>query len=102
MTKSLTSKLHLKHQLYSHIMVEGTSLDEHLTTFKEIVVDLKTLDVKYEEEDIGLIFWCSLPVSYETFKDRILYNHDTLTLNEVYEPLSSKEKMKELILVHEA
>ena len=57
MTKSLTSKLHLKHRLYSHIMEDGTSLEEHLTTFKEIVVDLKTLDVKYEEEDLGLIFF---------------------------------------------
>ena len=41
MTKSLTSKFHLKQRLYSQ-----------LTTFKEIVPDSETLDVKYEEEDI--------------------------------------------------
>ena len=40
MTKSLTSKLHLKQRLHSYSMAEGTSLEEHLTTFKEIVADL--------------------------------------------------------------
>ena len=29
-----------------HRMAEGTSLKEHLTTFKEIVVDLEALEVK--------------------------------------------------------
>ena len=102
MTKSLTSKLHLKQQLYSHRMAEGTSLEDHLTTFKEIVADLETLEVKYEKEDLGLMLLCSLPNSYETFRDTILYSRDTLTLNEVYEALFSKEKMKQLIIEIEA
>ena len=46
MTKILTSKLHLKERLYSHSMEEGTSLEEHLTTFKEIFMDVETLEVK--------------------------------------------------------
>ena len=43
---------------------------------------------------------CSLPFSYATFRDKILSSCDTLTLNlnEVYEPLFSKEKMKQLIV----
>ena len=55
-------------------------------------MDLETLEVKYEEEDLWLILLCSLLVSYATFKDTILYSGDTLTLNEVYEALFSKEK----------
>ena len=73
-----------------------------LKTFKEIVVDLKTLEVKYEEEDLELMLLCSLPNSYATFRDTILYNRDTLTLNEVYEALFSKEKLKQLIVGPEA
>ena len=46
MTKSLTSKLHLKQRLYSHSMAEGTSLEVHLTVFKEVVSDLETMEVK--------------------------------------------------------
>ena len=49
-------------------MAEGTSLEEHLTTFKEIVANLKTLEVIYEEEDLGLMLLCSLPNSYATFR----------------------------------
>ena len=97
MTKSLTSKLHSKQRLYSHRMAEGSSLEEHLMTFKEIVVDLETLEVKYEEEDLGLMFLCSLPNSYVAFRYTILYSRDTLTLNKVYKALFSKEKMKLLI-----
>ena len=55
MLKSLTSKLHLKQCLYLHSKAEGTSLKDHLTTFKELVADLETLEVKYEEEYLGLI-----------------------------------------------
>ena len=80
-------------------MAEGTSLEEHFTTFKEIVANLETLEVKYEEEeDLRLMLLCSLPNSYTTFRDTILYSRDTLTLNEVYEALFSKEKMKQLIV----
>ena len=102
MMKSLMSNLHLKQRLYAHSMAEGTSLEEHLATFKEIVADLETLEVKYEEEDLGLMLLCSLPNSHATFKDTILYSCDTLTLNEVYEALFSKEKMKQLIVWPEA
>ena len=83
-------------------MAEGTSLEEHVTTFKEIVADLETLEVKCEEEDLGLMLLCLLPNSYVTFRDTILYSRDTLTLNEVYEDLFSKEKIKQLIVGPEA
>ena len=39
-------------------MAEAMYLEEHLTTFKEIAVDLETLEVKYEEEDLGLMLLC--------------------------------------------
>lgn len=55
MTKTLTIKLHLKRRLYSHRMAEGTSLEDHLTVFKQIVSDLESMEVKYDEENLGLI-----------------------------------------------
>ena len=29
---------------------------DHISTFKEIATDLETMEVKYNEEDLGLIF----------------------------------------------
>ena len=102
MTKSLPSKLHLKQLLYSHHLAEGTSMINHIYTFKEIVVDLETMVLKYDEEDLRLILLCSLPSSYLNFRDTILYSRDTLTLEEVYEFLRSKETMKQLVNGSEA
>ena len=61
-------------------------------TFKEIVADLETLEVKYEEEYLRLMLLYSLSNSFATFRDTILYSRDTLTVNKVYEALFSKEK----------
>ena len=82
MTKSLTSKLNLNKRSYSHSMVEGTSLEEHLTTFKEIVADLETLEVKYEEEDLGLMF--SLPNSCAVYSRDTLYQFYRLNMKLIY------------------
>ena len=30
---------------------------DHISTFKEIVANLETMKVKYDEEDLGLIFF---------------------------------------------
>ena len=87
MTKSLSSKLHLKQRLYSHRMTEGTFLEDHLIIFKKIVSNPETMKVKYNEEDLGLILLCLLFSSYATFRDTILYSRDTLTLEKVFNML---------------
>ena len=46
---------------------------------------------------LGLILLCSLHSSYANFRDTILYSHDTLTMNDVYEALQAKEKMKQMV-----
>ena len=98
MMKSLTSKLHLKQSLYSHRMAEDTFIESHLIVLKEIVSDLEAMEVKYDDEDLALILLCSLPTSYSTFRDTILYNRDTLTLDEFYDALLLKEKIDKQLL----
>jgi hypothetical protein len=55
------------------------------------------MEVKYEDEDLGLILLCSLTSSFANFRDTILYSRGTLTVNEVYEALQAKEKMKQIV-----
>ena len=55
------------------------------------------MEVTYDDEDLGLILLCSLPGSYTNFEDTILYSRDTLTMNDVYEALQAKEKMKQMV-----
>ena len=78
-------------------MQEGGSVSNHLSVFKEIVTDLQSIEVTYDDEDLGLILLCSLPGSYTNFEDTILYSRDTLTMNDVYEALQAKERMKQMV-----
>ena len=55
------------------------------------------MEVKYDDEDLGLLLLCSLPNSYANFCDTILLSRDELTLKEVYEALQSREKMKGMV-----
>ncbi|KAE8657488.1 Ribosomal protein S8 family protein isoform 1 [Hibiscus syriacus] len=97
MQKSLTSKLHLNQRFYSLKLAKGSPIEEHLAAFKKIVSDLETLEVKYDQEDLGLIIICSLSYSYYPFRDTILYSRETLILEEVYNVLYSFNKMKYIV-----
>jgi hypothetical protein len=55
------------------------------------------MEVKYDDDDLGLLLLCFLPNSYANFCDTILLSRDELTLKEVYEALQSKEKMKVMV-----
>ncbi|KAG8496686.1 hypothetical protein CXB51_007936 [Gossypium anomalum] len=98
MSKTLTSKLHMKQRLYAHRLEEGASVHEHLTVFKEILSNLEAMKVQYDKEDLELILLCSLPLSYSTFRDTILYSRESLTVDEVYDSLTSYDKMKHLVV----
>ena len=65
MLKSLKKKLLLKKKLYGLKMVEGLALDQHINVFNHIISDLNRIDVKFEEEDMALIFLNSLPKFYD-------------------------------------
>ncbi|KAG8503535.1 hypothetical protein CXB51_001497 [Gossypium anomalum] len=88
----------MKQRLYAHCLEEGASVHEHLTVFKEILSNLKAMEVQYDKEDLGLILLCSLPPSYSTFRDTILYSRESLTVDEVYDSLTSYDKMKHLVV----
>ncbi|KAG8486278.1 hypothetical protein CXB51_019698 [Gossypium anomalum] len=68
--------------LYAHRLEEGASVHEHLTVFKEILSNLEAMEVQYDKENLMLILFCSLPSSYSTFRDTILYSRKSLTVDE--------------------
>ena len=92
--KLLTNRLYLKKRLYNLRMVEGTPLKQHLDVFNSIIMDLRNIDIKVESEDQALIVLSSLPASYESFVDTLLYGKDTILLDDVSNALKSKELKK--------
>lgn len=45
-------------------MTEGTPIQNHLNEFNKVIMDLKSMDDKIDDEDQVLILLCSLPSSY--------------------------------------
>ena len=97
MSKDLTIKMHLKMKLFTLKMKEDDLMMSHISEFKKIVADLVSMEVKYDDEDLGLLLLCSLPNYFANFRDTILLGRDELTLKEVYEALQSREKMKGMV-----
>ena len=60
MSKDLTSKMHMKLKLFTLKTQEGDSVLSHLSVFKEIVADLVSMEVEYDDEDLGLFFCYAL------------------------------------------
>jgi hypothetical protein len=59
--------MHIKMKLFAHKLQERGSVLTHISVFKEIVADLMSMEVKFDDEDLSLLLLCSLPTSYNNF-----------------------------------
>ena len=82
MTKSLSSKLFMKKQLYNLRMKEDMPILQHLNAFNKILSNLLALGIKLEE-DKALLLLSSLPSSYDHLATTIMYDKETLKLEDV-------------------
>uniref|UniRef100_I1QDR3 Retrovirus-related Pol polyprotein from transposon TNT 1-94 n=1 Tax=Oryza glaberrima TaxID=4538 RepID=I1QDR3_ORYGL len=55
MSKDLTSKMHIKMKLFSHKLQESGSVLNHISVFKEIVADLVSMEVQFDDEDLAVM-----------------------------------------------
>ena len=95
MKKSLTNRILLKRQLYSLRMKEGTMITDHLNTFNTLLVQLESIEVKFESEDKAVTLLCSLPESWDHFVTSIsLSSSETLEFDDVVGALLSEETRK--------
>jgi hypothetical protein len=92
MTKSLTSRIYLKRQLYSLRMKEGTKVVDHLNTFNTLIVQLTSMEVKFEDEDKAITLLCSLPESWDNLVTSISFSStDVLDYDSVVGALLAEE-----------
>jgi hypothetical protein len=72
-TNNLANKFRLKEHIYTIHMVEGTSIQLDINKFNLICIDLKSLDVKIDDEDKVILLVVSLPPSFKHFRDYALW-----------------------------
>ena len=74
-------------------MNEGTPIKSHIAQFSSIINDLYKIEVKIED-DQALLLLCSLPSSYKSFREAIIYvGKSTIKVKEVKEYLFNKDKI---------
>ena len=94
MTKSLANRLYLKKKLYTFYMSPGTKLGDHIDEFNKLILDLANIDIEIEDEDQALMLLTSLPSSYENFVETLLYERESLTMEDVLATLNLRELKK--------
>ena len=67
-----------------------------------ILSDLLALEVKLEEEDKTLLLLSSLPSSYDDLATTIMYDKETLELEDVKQMLQNNELMKKTNFTEDA
>ncbi|KAH1264457.1 Retrovirus-related Pol polyprotein from transposon TNT 1-94 [Glycine max] len=70
---------------------EGTPLKEHLHELNFVLMELRNIDVKIEDEDLTTILLVSLPPFYENFVSSFSIGKYSITLEEVKSSLYFRE-----------
>ncbi|KAK5812564.1 hypothetical protein PVK06_027999 [Gossypium arboreum] len=89
-TKSLANRLVLKQRLFTFRMNEGELLRDHISQFITLLNDLKNVEVHIDDEDQAMLLLCSLPPSYKSFRETLIYGRDKLSFEDVKGHLRDK------------
>nr|GEX32113.1 retrovirus-related Pol polyprotein from transposon TNT 1-94 [Tanacetum cinerariifolium] len=72
----------------------GKKLSEHINEFNKLIGDLANIDIDIDDKDQALMLLKSLPSSYDNFVETLLYERESLTLEDVLSSLNSRELKK--------
>ncbi|KAE8664954.1 hypothetical protein F3Y22_tig00112738pilonHSYRG01227 [Hibiscus syriacus] len=92
--KSGQNKLYMKKRLFRFNYVSGTTMNDHITSFNQLVSDLMNMDVTFEDEDLALMLMGSLPDEFEYLETTLLHGKVDVSLSEVTVALYSYELRK--------
>ncbi|KAE8696421.1 GDSL esterase/lipase APG [Hibiscus syriacus] len=92
--KSSQNRLHMKKRLFRFDYQPGTSMNEHITVFNELVEDLLGMDETFKDEDLTLMLLSSLPDEFEHLETTLLHGKDNVTLKDITATLYSYELRK--------
>ena len=66
-------------------------MNDHITSFNQLVTDLMNMDVTFKDEDLALMLMGSLPDEFEYLKTTLLHGKVDVSLSEVTAALYNYE-----------
>nr|GEX18019.1 zinc finger, CCHC-type [Tanacetum cinerariifolium] len=72
----------------------STKLNDDIDEFNKLILDLANIDIEIEDKDHAHMLLTSLPSYYKKFVKTLLYERETLTIEDVMATLNSKELKK--------
>jgi len=91
MKKNGQNKLPMKKKLFGFDYQQGTTINESITMFNQLVAHLFNLDVKVEDEDLALMLLSSLPEEFEHLETTLLHGKENVSLDAICSALYSHE-----------
>ncbi|KAG8480151.1 hypothetical protein CXB51_024883 [Gossypium anomalum] len=76
------NKLHLKKRLFHFTYVPGTTMNDHITKFNQLVTDLLNIDETFKDEDLALMLLGSLHEEFEFLETTLLHGKSDISLSE--------------------
>ncbi|MFQ6666236.1 hypothetical protein Gotur_032670 [Gossypium turneri] len=75
-------------------MNESEYLRGHISHFITLLNDLKNVEIQIDDEVQVMLLLCSLPHSYKSFKETLIYGRNNLSFEDVKGHLLSKDKLE--------
>lgn len=80
MKKNSQNKLLMKKILFRFDYRPGTSMNDHITAFNQLVANLLNLDETFKDEDLALMLLSSLPDEFEHLETTLLHGKEEVSL----------------------
>ena len=95
-SKSLTSKLCLRWELYQLMKEDDTSMQDHINTFNQLVCQLLNANEKLSDEEKALLLLASLRKSYKNIVQTLLLGRESITLDQALVTLSENDRFMKI------
>ena len=97
--KSLSSRFYLMMRLFRMRMQEGTPIKQYIDEFNKVVLDYQNVANSMDKDHLAILFLCSLPDSYDSIRDQILYGTYSIAMDDITSILLSKNLLKKSRMV---
>ena len=92
--KSLSSHFYLMMRLFRMRMQEGSPIKQYIDEFNKVVLDYQNVANSMDKDHLAILFSCSLPDSYDSNRDQILYGTDSIAMDDITSILLSRDLLK--------